>query len=285
MTILARLKRIRLPRFREVVGIALGCAVVALSLNLLLVPAQIAPGGVSGLAVVLYHLFGLPVSVVLLVVNIPLFVLSWFVQGSRFGINTLLGSLLLPLFVELTAGLSPVTGDLLLNGIYGGIVMGIGIGIVFRAHGSTGGTALTAQMLSKYTGFTVGQILLGIDFVVVALAGFVFDAELAMYALIALMVCTRVIDLVQQGLRNAKAAFIISANPRVIAQTIHEELQRGATILDGHGAWSGRELEVLLCVVNSAEITRLKTVISRIDPQAFVIVTDIQEVQGEGFSK
>jgi len=272
-------------RLINIAGIALGCFIAALALNLLLVPNQIAPGGASGLAVVLTHLFKIPVSVILLVINVPLFILGWFVLGPRYGINTLAGLLLLPAFVALTEQYPPVTNDLLLAAIYGGILLGIGVGIVFRSQGTTGGTALAAQILHKFTGFTVGQTLLGIDFIVVALAGIVFDAELAMYALIALVVSIRVIDMVQQGLRRAKAAFIISANPGAIAAAVMEQLQRGATLLDGHGAWSGKKREVLLVVMNSNEVSKLKALVTDQDPQAFVIVTEIHEVLGEGFSR
>lgn len=278
-------KLVRGFKIANIAGIALGSLISALALNLLLVPNQIAPGGASGLAVVLFYLFQIPVSAVLLLINVPLFFLGWHVLGPRFGINTLAGSLLLPAFVALTEHLTPVTDDLLLAAIYGGILLGIGIGIVFRFQGTTGGTALAAQILHRYTGFTVGQSLLGIDFVVVALAGIVFDAELAMYALIALTVSIRVIDMVQQGLRRAKAAFIISETTRKIADTVLEQLQRGATILDGHGAWSRKEREVLMVVVSSSEVSKLKNLVAELDPLAFVIVTDIHEVLGEGFSR
>lgn len=271
--------------FTNLLGIVLGCLVAAIALNLFLVPNRIAPGGASGLAVVLFHLFNLPVSAVLLLINIPLFILGWYILGARFGINTLVGTILLPIFVALTENITPMTEDLLLAAIYGGILMGVGVGIVFRSQGTTGGTALAAQIIHKISGFTVGQSLLGIDFIVVALAGFVFDAELAMYSLIALVVSIKVIDLVQQGLRRAKAAFIISDHTGLIADAVIEQLQRGATLLDGRGAWSRREREVLMVVVSSSEVSRLKALVAGLDPDAFVIVTDIHEVQGEGFSR
>lgn len=278
--------RLTMPRPKDVLGIIVGCFISALALNMLLVPNKVAPGGASGIAVIMHHFFNINVALVLVLVNVPLFILAWYLLGTRFGINALLGTLLLPLFVALTEPHVPViTEDLLLASVYGGILLGIGIGIVFRSEGTTGGTALAAQLLHRYVGLTVGQGILGIDFLVVFLAGVVFDAELAMYGLIAVLVSARVIDLVQQGLRNAKAAFIISNNPQAISKAILDDLQRGATVLEGRGAWSRAEREVLLCVVNSSEITRLKTMIAAIDPAAFVIVTDIQEVLGEGFSR
>ena len=271
--------------FKNILGIAFGCFISALAINLLLAPNQVAPGGAAGLAVVLYHLFHLPVSVALLLINLPLFVLGWYILGARFGINTLAGTLLLPAFVALTENLLPITNDLLLASIYGGIVMGVGVGIVFRSQGTTGGTPLAAQILHHYSGLTLGQSLLGIDFVVVALAGIVFDGELAMHSLIALMISIKVIDMVQQGLRTAKAAFIISDNSPQIATAVLEKLQRGATLLDGHGAWTNKEREVLLGVVSSSEVSKLKALITAHDANAFVIVTDIHEVQGAGFNR
>ncbi|MDD2282485.1 MAG: YitT family protein [Eubacteriales bacterium] len=272
-------------RVTNILGIALGCLVTALAINLFLAPNQVAPGGASGLAVVMHHLLGLPVSLGLLLINLPLFILAWFLLGPRFGINTLAGSLLLPIFAALTEHLAPVTSDLLLASIYGGIIMGVGVGIVLRSQGSIGGTTLAAQLIHKFSGFSVSQCLLVIDFLVVTLVGIVFDAELALYSLIALAVSIKVIDLVQQGLRRAKAAFIISDCAEGIAAAVLEQLQRGATLLEGRGAWSRRDKEVLLVVVNSNEVARLKALVAARDPDAFVIVADIHEVLGEGFSR
>lgn len=269
---------------KEYVMIFIGCLITALSLNGLLIPNKIAAGGVSGFATVLFYLMQIPVSVTLILVNIPLFIAGVVYLGRKFGVRTLVGTILLAFFVAFTQGITPFTSDLLLAAIYGGVLSGLGLGIVFRAKATTGGTDLAAQLLHKFVGLTVGQGLLGIDFIVIALAGFAFGAELAMYALIALFATGKVIDLVQQGLRVSKMAYIISNNPKAISEAILYKLNRGATALTGKGAFTGEQRDVIFCVVNQMEITKLKEIVYEVDQSAFVVVSNITEALGEGFS-
>ncbi|PKM80483.1 MAG: hypothetical protein CVU88_04585 [Firmicutes bacterium HGW-Firmicutes-13] len=154
---------------------------------------------------------------------------------------------------------------------------------MFRADSSTGGTGLAAQLLNYFLGFSVGQSLLGIDFIIIALAGIVFNAELGMYALISLFVTSKVIDFVQEGLAVSKACYIISNSGLEIADSIISDLDRGVTYLKGRGGFTGQEKEILLCVVSQAEVTRLKRIVWDIDPDSFVIVNNVHEVLGEGF--
>lgn len=268
---------------KDYLFITLGCIITAISLNGLLIPNKVAAGGVSGFATVLFYLWGLPVSVTLIIVNIPLFIAGLYYLGRKFGIRTLFGTSVLALMVAVTSGITPFTTDLLLASIYGGVLSGLGLGMVFRAKSTTGGTDLAAHLLHKFLGFTVGQGLLSIDFLVIAFAGVAFGAELAMYALIALFITGKVIDLVQQGLRVSKMAYIISSEPEKISQTILYKLNRGATTLSGKGAYTKEEKDVILCVVNQMEITKLKEIVHEVDQKAFVIVTDITEALGEGF--
>ncbi len=249
-----------------------------------MIPNRIAAGGVSGFATVLLYLLQIPVSITLVVVNIPLFIAGLIFLGRKFGTRTLVGTLLLALFVAITDNMTPLTSDPLLASIYGGLLAGLGLGVVFRAKATTGGTDLAAHLLHKFLGFTVGQGLLGIDFIVIALAGFVFNAELAMYALIAVFATGKVIDLVQQGLRVSKMAYIITSKPKEISEVILYKLNRGATTLDGKGAYTGEQKDIILCVVSQMEITKLKEMVNEVDNKAFVIVTDITEALGEGFT-
>jgi len=273
--------------FYEILGVSVGIALTALGLDMFLIPNKIAAGGVSGIATILHYLVGVPVGAAMLVLNVPLFLMAIYRLGLKFGFRSLYGTLAVSLSIDALAPFVPVpTGDLLLACLFGGVLVGLGLGIVFRYRGTTGGTDLAAAVLRSYTGANVGQLLFLVDATIVLAAGFAFNsAELAMYALIALVVSIRVIDMVQQGLRRAKAAFIISANPGAIAAAVMEQLQRGATLLDGHGAWSGKKREVLLVVMNSNEVSKLKALVADQDPQAFVIVTEIHEVLGEGFSR
>jgi len=275
---------VRNKLIRSYIGITVGALGTALALDLFLVPNKIAAGGVSGLATIVYHILGIPVGWTLLAVNIPLFFFTYRELGLRVVVRSLYGAVATSIFVEVLAPWLPVaTRDLLLASIYGGILAGLGMGIVLRAHGTTGGTDLVARLISKFLPVTMGQALLGADFVVISLAGFFFNAELALYALLGLLATSKVIDLVQEGISYAKAAFIISRRSGEIAQAIFRELNRGVTSLRGEGMYTGEERPVLLCVVGKTEETRLKEVVYEVDARAFVFITDAHEVLGEGF--
>jgi len=270
--------------FKELTGVLIGTAVIAAAFNMFLTPNQIAAGGISGLGVILYYWFGIPVGITIFIFNLPLFILAAKLFGFRYIMRGLFGSVSLSIMVEVLNFLPVVTTDLLLASLYGGIVMGIGVALVFRAHGTTGGTDLAAQVLNKLFGFSMGQSLLGVDFLVVALAGLVFDLELAMYALISLFVTSRVIDLVQEGLSQSKAALIISPETQKIADRILREMDRGATIFTGKGAYTGEERTMVMTVVAQSEVVQLKTIVHEVDEKAFVILGNAHEVLGEGFS-
>jgi uncharacterized membrane-anchored protein YitT (DUF2179 family) len=266
--------------------ITLGSLLIALGLDMFLIPNRIAAGGVSGLATLIFYVFGAPVGITMLVINVPLFLASLRLLGARFGLNTLYGFLTLSLFVD---ALEPIiespTQDPLLAAVYGGVITGVGLGLVFRAGGTTGGTDLAAQLLLKYYSTSSGQALLFFDGLVIVLAAFVFSTELALYALIAVFISSRVIDVVQEGLGYGRAAFIISDKGDEIAEAIMTRLDRGATFLEGRGAYRQQQKKVLLTVVNRSEITRLKVLVSEIDSTAFVVVANANEVLGEGFKE
>lgn len=278
------MKKWNLGVIGEYLGITAGCLITAFSLILFTVPNKIAAGGVSGLATIVFYVVRLPVGLTMLAINIPLFLLSLKELGVRFGLRTLYGTIVLSLMVDILDPLMGVpTRDPLLAAIYGGITGGLGLGIVFRFRGTTGGTDLAAQLFKKYARVSVGQALLAIDAVVIALAGIVFNMELALYAMITLFITARVIDLVQEGMGYAKAAFVISKKPAEIAHGILHQLNRGATALSGRGLYTGQSRDVLLCVVSRAEISKLKALVSTLDPEAFVIITNVHEALGEGF--
>ncbi len=274
---------VKLKFAKQLLGVFLGSAIMALGLNFFLIPNRIAAGGVSGLGVIFFHQFNIPVGITIFASNVPLFLVAWKLLGFKFVFRSFFGTVFLSVLVEVLSPLPVLTTDLLLATIYGGIVLGIGLGMVFRSGSSTGGTALASKLLHYFSGFSVGQGLLGIDFVIIALAGIVFNAELAMYALISLFVTSKVIDFVQEGLSFAKACLIISNKGPEIAGSILSDLDRGVTYLKGQGGFTGREKEVLLCVVSQSEISRLKNIAWEIDPESFIIVSNIHEVLGEGF--
>lgn len=270
---------------RDYIGITLGALISAVALNMFLIPNKVAAGGVTGLAIVIYHVFGLPVGIVTLAMSLPLLFFSVKILGGRFGLNTLYGAVVLSVAIDVTAPYIPVlTQDLLLACLYGGIIDGIGIGLVFKYRGTTAGTDLVAAIINKLTGIRLGQALLGVDFFVIVLAGLVFArAELALYALITLFVTAQVIDLVQEGRSSAKAFFIMTDQAELLADKILQEMDRGVTFLEGRGAYTGNRRDVIFCVVNTTEVSRLRDLIYETDQKAFVIVSDAHDVLGEGF--
>lgn len=275
------------PRWQRALSylwVIVGTLGTALALDLFLVPNQIAAGGVSGLATITYHWFGWPVGMVMLAINIPLFLASLRTLGREFGIKTIVGTVSLSFWTDLLAGVvQPLTEDPLLAAIYGGILAGAGMGLCFRAGGSTGGTDMAARMVAHYTTMSTGRALLLADGLVILLAALAFSPELALYALLAVFLTGKAIDFVQEGQGYAKAAYIISTHSAQIGQAILTELQRGATALRGKGLYTGEGREVLLVIVSRTEVAQLKGLVSRLDPRAFMVIHDVHEVLGEGF--
>ena len=269
--------------FRELLGIVIGVTILAVAFNMFLIPNKIAAGGASGLGIILFHLYQIPVGLTVLLVNIPLFVLTWYFLGWKFVAHSLAGTLLLPLMLELTAFLPLLTRDLLLASIYGGIGVGIGLGLVFRSHGSTGGTALGAQLINHFFGLSSGQSLISADLAIIVAAGFIFSPDVALFALLSIFITSKIIDLIQEGPGFSRAALIISNQKEAISNRIINELDRGATFLEGAGAYTGEERGIILCVIPQSQVTRLKNIVRDTDPNAFVIVTRVGEVMGEGF--
>lgn len=281
--VIGRFKR----EVRDYIGIFVGINLTALALVWFLIPNKIAAGGVSGLATILYYLWGWPVSLVIFSLNTPLLLVCLKIFGPRFGVKTFFGATFLGLAVEYWGRLvTPLTLNPLLASLYGGVLAGIGMGLAFRYRGTTGGTDLAAQIIKHYTSFSVGNGLLLIDGLVVALAGLVFKIPEAMlYALISLGVTSKTIDGVLEGFNYSKGAFIISDHAEAIAKRILAEMGRGVTGLSGKGLYSGQDKEVLLCVIGRAEEVKLKEVVRQEDPGAFMIIADVHEVLGEGFNE
>lgn len=267
--------------------ILIGTLVTAVGLVIFLVPGRVASGGVSGLAIVLFHLFELPVGLTIFLFNLPLLLLAVKVLGHHVGLKTLFGIISLSLFVEiLTPFLPQITGDPLLAAVYGGVLAGFGMGLIFRSGGTTGGTDLIASLVNYYIPhLSLGQGLFIADALVVTLAGFVFSAEMALYAAFSIFIVSRLIDFVQEGFNFTKATLIVSEKSDIILEKILKEMDRGATVFNGRGGYSGEDKNILLVTVNRSELSRLKELIYRTDSSAFVILMEAHEVLGEGFKK
>jgi uncharacterized membrane-anchored protein YitT (DUF2179 family) len=262
-----------------------GSAIIALAFNVFLLPNRIASGGVSGISTILDATLGWEPAFVQWSFNIPLFIAGVLLLGKQFGIKTLVGTIFLPFIVFLTNELEPWTNDPLLGALFGGITVGLGLGLVFRGNASTGGTDLAAQIINKYTGLTLGTCVAILDGIIVLTAAVVFDIERGLYALIALYVTTKTIDLVQIGFGRSKTTLIISDRQAEIQEAILHKIDRGVTKLSAYGGYTDHERPVVMCVVDQTEFTKLKQLVKTIDPTAFIIVMDASEVLGEGFKR
>lgn len=284
-------KRNRKPRSKtsmiimDYAYIIIGSIAVALAFRLFLFPNEIASGGISGISTIIGHMFGVEPAITQWLFNVPLFIAGVIFLGRKFGAKTLVGTILVPLVVYLSRNMEPVTNEPFLAALFGGIGVGIGLGLVFRGKASTGGTDLAAQIVHKYSGLSLGVCVLILDGFVVLSSAFAFNIELALYALISLYVTGKTIDLVQVGLSYAKVALVISNDPDRIRHAIINDLDRGVTKLSGSGGYTEDERPVLMCVVNQTEVTKLKELVRSHDQHAFVIVTDANEVLGEGFKR
>jgi uncharacterized membrane-anchored protein YitT (DUF2179 family) len=264
----------------------LGAVVQAASMDLFLVPGQVASGGVSGLAQILNFHTRLPIGMMVLVMNVPLFVLGWrYLGGRRFFIRTIFTVVLYSVLVDL--GLLVIrtgpTRDPMLNALYGGVVGGLGMGITFLGQGTGGGSDILARVLARLRGIPLSQSYLLTDALVVLLAGVTFGWERALYALIALYVGGVTAEVITEGAGVVRTAIVVSDKPREVADAILREMERGVTGLHGEGMYTHKERTVLYCVISRSEVARLKVIIHEVDPDAFVVIGQANEALGEGF--
>ncbi|QED49584.1 YitT family protein [Cytobacillus dafuensis] len=270
---------------REYIYVLIGAAIIAFTFNVFLLPNRVASGGVSGISTILNELVGWEPAYVQWALNIPLFIAGVILLGKQFGVKTLVGTIFLPFVVFLTKDFEAWTHDPLLASLFGGIGVGLGLGIVFKGKASTGGTDLAAQIINKYTGLSLGTCVAMIDGLIVLTAAIVFDIERGLYALLALYVTSKTIDIVQIGFGRSKMALIITDKQNEIREGILNKIHRGVTKLTAYGGYTDHERPVLMCVVDQTEFTKLKQLVKSIDPTAFIVVTDASEVLGEGFKR
>lgn len=266
----------------EYLQIAFGTAMTATGINGFYAPNHIADGGVSGIGIILQYLLHIPIWLTLAAFNLPLLWLSHRLWGGRVGLRTIVGTVLLSLWVGVLH-IHALSHNVLLATIYGGILSGVGLGLVFRARGTTGGTDVVARFASHIFPVSMGQGMMVIDFFIIAGFGVTFNPTKAMYSLIALFISARAIDLVQEGTAFARAFTIITTAPDQVTERILSEVGRGVTRIGGQGAYTGEARPLLYVVVLRSEVTRIKSLIYEIDPKAFVSVANVHEVVGEGF--
>jgi uncharacterized membrane-anchored protein YitT (DUF2179 family) len=287
--IIGYLKNIKLDKMtiRDYVLILIGSILQAGSLRVFLIPAKLASGGVSGLSQIVNSFTGWPIGVMVLIGNIPLLILGWrFLGGPRFATRTAFAILSFSILVDLPLPFLPqegITGDLVLNSLYGGVVSGVGFGLVYKGRGTSGGSDILARILSSWRGIPVSQSYLMTDAVIIFLAGISFSWENALYALVMLYVSGIAAESISQGSNILRTGLIITGRPEPIIEEIFNRLRRGVTIMNARGGYSGEDKSILLCVVTRAEIPHLKDLTNEIDPKAFLIIGQAHEVRGEGF--
>jgi uncharacterized membrane-anchored protein YitT (DUF2179 family) len=278
-------------RVRDFALMSVGILLTAFALDAFLIPNKLAAGGVSGLATVIHYAvlsrlgLGIPVGVQMLAMNVVLLVLAWRFRGLRYVAKTLFGAIGLSIGVDLIAPLVPhlAANDLLLAAIWGGAVSGLGMGLVFKGGGNTGGTDIVAQLLSARFPFGVGQLMLVIDAGVSLLAAIEFGPNVALYGVVAIFVSTATIDLVLEGVSVEKAVIVISDAADAIGEAIVNEMGRGATRLEATGVYTGERRGTIYVVLSRNEIDDLKAIVKSLDPTAMVIISNVHETIGEGF--
>ena len=274
---------------RDYLLIVIGAFIQALGFRLFLVPANLVSGGISGIAQLINHLTGnWPIGVMVLLGNIPLFIIGWrFLGGPRFAFRTIVSILAFSAFTDLLGLVLPVQGmtqDLFLNTIFGGLILGIGLGIVYQGRGTSGGTDILGRILNRRLGISVSLSYLLTDSLVVLLAGFIFGWERALYGLVMIYVSGVAADVTAQGSRVVRTALIVSNHGDVVTHAILAELDRGVTLMPARGGYTGEEKSLLYCAISASEVIRLKTVVHEADPHAFMVIGQASEALGEGFS-
>ncbi|MBP2643360.1 MAG: hypothetical protein H6Q67_1247 [Firmicutes bacterium] len=263
----------------------LGSILAAVGLEIFLVPNQIIDGGVVGISILLSSVTHLPLSALIFLLNLPFLYVGYKQIGKTFAISTLFSIVSLAFWVSFFHPIPELTHDFFLAAIFGGISVGIGVGLIIRYGGSTDGTEIIAVIFDKKTGFSVGEVVMFFNLFILSSAGFVFGWDKAMYSLVAYFVAFKVIDITVSGLDESKAIMIVSENAEAISAALLARLGRGVTILHGEGGWSGEPKKVLYSIVTRLEIAKLKSIVQELDENAFVTINDVHEVMGGQFSK
>lgn len=271
----------------EILETLLGSFIMAMAVSFFLLPNELSSGGFSGLATILYYIFNIPMGTTILMLNIPLFIFSILKIGKRFLIKSLVGTVSLSLFIDFFDKFNSFTYDKILACVYGGILTGIGTALILRAHSSTGGSDLLSSLIKEYKPmYRTGNLILIIDFVIIVLnVLFLKKIEIGLYSAITIYLMGKVIDILFEGVYFTKLLFIISDKSKEISDMIEYNVKRGVTGIYGKGMYTQNEKLVLMCVISRNDLSEVKTIIKKIDPKAFLIITNSREVLGTGFKE
>lgn len=265
--------------------IAIGAVLMAVGLEIFLIPNHVIDGGITGISIMLSHLTGLNLGIFLFLLNLPFFFIGRKQIGTTFAVSTLFGIIILSIATSLLHPVPGLTEDVLLATVFGGIILGIGVGLVIRNGGSLDGTEIMAILFNRKVPFSVGEIIMFFNIFILGAAGFVFGWDRAMYSLMAYFIAFKTIDVVILGLDESKSAWIISERHKEIGEVILARLGRGVTYLNGEGAYTGDDKKVIFVVITRVEESKLKSIVEDIDPSAFFAVANISEVRGGRFKK
>ncbi|MEH7399881.1 YitT family protein [Gottfriedia acidiceleris] len=270
---------------QRAIAMLVGALLVATGLEIFLVPNDVIDGGITGISIMFSHLTGLPLGIFLFVLNLPFFYLGYKQIGKTFAISTILGITVLSYLTSRFHHISAFTEDILLATIFGGMVVGVGVGLAIRFGGALDGIEILAIIINSKIPFSVGEIIMVFNLFILGAAGFIFSWDRAMYSIIAYLVAFKTIDIVVEGLEQSKSAWIISDKSDDIGEAILFRMGRGVTYINGTGAYSGETTKVIYCVITRLEEAELKTIVDDIDPTAFLAISDIAEVRGGRFKK
>lgn len=275
-------------KFKNIFFIMLGAAIFSFGFVHFNIQNELGEGGFSGITLILFFVFNLDPALMNLLLNIPMFILGWRLLGQKVFVYTIIGTVSVSIFLKIFQIYEiniHIQDDLFLAALFAGVFVGVGLGIIFRYGGTTGGVDIIARLAHKYVGWSMGKTMFMFDAAVILLSWLTFlDSRSMMYTLVAVFIGARVIDFVQEGAYAARGAFIISEFQNEIADRIANDMDRGVTVLRGFGHFTKSDREVLYCVVGKNEIVRLKNIITSIDPHAFVSMTEVHDVMGEGFT-
>ena len=273
-------------QWRRYLIMTIGCLISCSAINIFLVPNHLLSGGASGIAMIFYYLFGLPIGMQTFLMNIPLLFAAYRLMGKTYTINVIFCAVIFSTFVDSLRFLSAyqVVSNSLLAAIYGGVFTGIGYGIMFRVDGSSAGLDIVAAIVKKYYSFNMGAVIFSVNCVIMSIAAFLFGAEIAMLTLISMFIAANLTDKVVAGFNNKKTVIIVSSQASTIADAILAEIGRGVTFLKGEGAFTHQNKDVIFVVVNLTQVAKVKMITTIIDPTAFMIIQDANEVMGRGFS-
>lgn len=276
---------IRIRNIKKFLLLFMGSIITAVGLEIFLVPNNIIDGGIVGISIMASHVTQLPLSLFLVLLNLPFLYLGYKQIGKTFAISTLFSIVALAYWVNFFHPIPELTNDLFLAAVFGGIIVGLGVGLIIRFGGSLDGTEIVAILLDKRSSFSVGEIIMFFNLFILTSAGLVFSWDKAMYSLVAYFVAFKVIDITIEGLDESKAVFIISDRPEEITDALMNRLGRGVTILHGAGGYTKDNKQILYVVITRLEIAKLKAIVDEIDYDSFVTINDVHEVMGGRFKK